>query len=1366
MGLLLVVTSGNSNRTFVHEVGHIFYALDEYPTGRSYDDRRGYYNTQNLNAFDGNPNPASIVDSIMTRDPFRRNAWNNHTSSPSSLEMIGWKDSDGDGIFDVLDVPLSLEGGGAYNAATRSYEFVGTSSVQTLPNLNPRGLQNDITLNKVSRAQYRIDAGPWLSAAVYDTYTAALNLSIGPLPAGRHDIEIRTIDDTTGVSSEIFRGNTDRPTATLLAGINGFVWNDRDGDGVLESGEPGLAGHTVKLLDTSFAPALKTTRIEPDDYPPGTLVNTIQPGATLTAIGSGVTSNSVTARDRLYFSTGTRVFAHTTAAGSNATWNNNTRQLRIDFTSPVRSVSLDAAGALAPSSRGRLDAYNAAGTLLGTYFTSAIAVGGFETMTFNSPMPDIAYAIAGSEGGVPLGLDNLVFRTEVTTTTGQFGNYFLLPPANGTFVVSAPLVTNWAATVPLDGRQLSWSSGAVTSDVNFGRRSTGPQLGLVIASPSISELLGNSTTATVTRINSINLTSPLIVNLASHDTTEAVVPASVTIPANQTSASFTITSRDDALLDGTQTVMVTATAGGFESATGTLNVTDYETLTVSIAAASISEHGGSTTATVTRSNTDNSQSLTVNLAASDATEATVPPSVTIPANHASATFTITAVDDALLDGTQTVTVTASASGFESGTGTVNVTDHETLTVSIAAPSISENGGSTTVTVTRSNTNISQALLVNLASSDTSEATVPAAVVLSANQASAVFTITAVNDFVSDGTQTVTVTASASGYVPGSNTLQVSEGLTITNIADLTIDEDRTTILNFTVRDFSADPVIIGSSSSQSLVPNANIVFGGSGASRTVTITPGLHQFGTATITISASDGPAITSETFVLTVASINDLPTISDFASLTIDEDTPTDAIAFAVGDVETVADNLSLVGSSSNPSLIPDANIVFGGGGANRTVVVTPAAHQFGTATVTVSVLDPDGGSSQKAFLLTVTPVNDAPIGITPASGSVAENTAGAAIALLEVAELDANDTHAFSASDVRFEVVEGRLRLKADQSLDFESEPRVTFNVTAVDAGGLSVTRAFTVFATDVNDAPTGISLSPKVVAENAVGATIGTLTVIDPDADDMHTFVVSDGRFEVVADQLRLKAGLRLDYETEPSINLDITVTDSGGLALSTPFTIGVTDAFEPPTDISLSANVVSENVLSAAIGLVTVTDPEIGDLHTFVFSDNRFEIVNRQLRLKTGLSLDFETEPSIRLDITARDSTGLQLSRSFTLEVTNVNESPTSISVSASLVAENSLGAVVGELAVEDPDVGDTHQLSVDDGRFEIVGGKLKLKDGVSLDVASALKIVVNVTAVDSRPPPAAPAPASPHPFHTLPLFFFSTSPSPPRGARA
>src|SRR6266496_2775446 len=105
------------------------------------------------------------------------------------------------------------------------------------------------------------------------------------------------------------------------------------------------------------------------------------------------------------------------------------------------------------------------------------------------------------------------------------------------------------------------------------------------------------------------------------------------------------------------------------------------------------------------------------------------------------------------------------------------------------------------------------------------------------------------------------------------------------------------------------------------------------------------------------------------TIPAANTPPTIASITSRTINEDTSTGAIGFTVGDAETTAGNLTLSGSSSNPTLVPNANIVFGGSGSSRTVTVSPAANQNGTATITLTVSD-GTASTSTTFVLTVNP------------------------------------------------------------------------------------------------------------------------------------------------------------------------------------------------------------------------------------------------------------------------------------------------------------------------------------------------------------------------------------------------------------
>ncbi len=138
--------------------------------------------------------------------------------------------------------------------------------------------------------------------------------------------------------------------------------------------------------------------------------------------------------------------------------------------------------------------------------------------------------------------------------------------------------------------------------------------------------------------------------------------------------------------------------------------------------------------------------------------------------------------------------------------------------------------------------------------------------------------------------------------------------------------------------------------------------------------------GNATINLSLTDdntagGAALTTATQTFTIAVVpNTAPTISDVADRAINEDATTGALAVTIGDTETAATSLTLSGSSSNNTLVPNANIVFGGSGTARTVVVTPVSNLSGTATITLTVSD-GTTSSNDTFVLTVNPANDAP-------------------------------------------------------------------------------------------------------------------------------------------------------------------------------------------------------------------------------------------------------------------------------------------------------------------------------------------------------------------------------------------------------
>ena len=170
----------------------------------------------------------------------------------------------------------------------------------------------------------------------------------------------------------------------------------------------------------------------------------------------------------------------------------------------------------------------------------------------------------------------------------------------------------------------------------------------------------------------------------------------------------------------------------------------------------------------------------------------------------------------------------------------------------------------------------------------------------------------------------------------------------------------------------------------------------------------------------------------------------------------------------------------------------------------------------------------------------------------------------------------------------MVGGQLKLKSGISLDFEDESSVVVNVTTTDQGGLSYSESFTIKVNDVNEAPTDITLSPFKVDENEFGAAVGTLTTIDDDAGDVHTYKVDDDRFEVVGNQLRLTEESTVDFETDPTVTLNVTSTDQQGHSFTKAVTVVVRDLNEAPAgpiDVDGSADLVASNAaVGTAVGI--------------------------------------------------------------------------------------------------------------------------------------------------------------------------------------
>ena len=270
------------------------------------------------------------------------------------------------------------------------------------------------------------------------------------------------------------------------------------------------------------------------------------------------------------------------------------------------------------------------------------------------------------------------------------------------------------------------------------------------------------------------------------------------------------------------------------------------------------------------------------------------------------------------------------------------------------------------------------------------------------------------------------------------------------------------------------------------------------------------------------------------------------------------------------------------------------------------------------------------------------------------------------------DINATHEYSYSLTgedadKFEVVDGQLKLKDGVSANYEEKNIYSVLVTATDTGGLSVSQNFSVTINDINEAPSDIGVSRLSLKDNSDAAVVGTLSTVDEDGNESHSYTVNDDRFEVVDGVLKLKSGITIDSLTEPRVTVIVTTTDKGGLTYQEEFTLSV-------GTVQITGLQFEENKAGAIIGDLSVIDSDLSGDITYTISgegSENFEVVNGQLKLIDSYSANFEVLNSYEITITASDGTNEE-STTYPFNVVDVNDAPTSISLSASAIDELSL----------------------------------------------------------------------------------------------
>jgi hypothetical protein len=308
-------------------------------------------------------------------------------------------------------------------------------------------------------------------------------------------------------------------------------------------------------------------------------------------------------------------------------------------------------------------------------------------------------------------------------------------------------------------------------------------LSLDLSATQITEGMATGVTGTIKRSGS--LAASLVVNIATKYAQQITVPVSVTIPAGQAGASFTISAADNNAVEGTLLDTIKISATNFTGDSAPLSILDNDQASLTIINLPAKANEGDTVSFAVSTNLAASAPLTVYLTSSKAAKFPVPASVVIPAGSTSANVSVVVAQNTTPEIDQAIEVKAGAANHTPVTATLTVNDDDlpNLELVLQTSAVSEGAGiyATKATLRRTSTANPVAFTANLSTSLSNTLILPNSITLGANENEKTFNVGVIDNTLAEGQRQVAITASVFVSSCGCTAPPTSSGSVSTNL---------------------------------------------------------------------------------------------------------------------------------------------------------------------------------------------------------------------------------------------------------------------------------------------------------------------------------------------------------------------------------------------------------------------------------------------------------------------------------------------------------------------------------------------------------------------------------------------------------